>query len=157
MIAVDDASDDGTASEIKALLGRYPSLRYLRHGHRAGQSAALRTAVRAARFPIIATMDGDGQNDPRDIMRLAKRLGVEGGEPAMTAGIRAGRKGPGSRKAGVAFRQLDPRQGARRRLSRHGLWDQGLPTRCLSRSAVFHVDAPLSAGLLSHLWPRNCL
>src|SRR6476646_2102175 len=103
VLAVDDASDDGTASEIKALLGKYPSLRYLRHGRRGGQSAALRTAVRAARFPIIATMDGDGQNDPRDIMRLANRLGVEGGEPAMTAGIREGRKGPGSRKAASRF------------------------------------------------------
>ena len=103
VLAVDDASDDGTALEIKALLGKYPSLRYLRHGRRGGQSAALRTAVRAARFPIIATMDGDGQNDPRDIMRLAKRLGVEGGEPAMTAGIREGRKGPGSRKAASRF------------------------------------------------------
>ena len=103
VLAVDDASDDGTASEIKALLGKYPSLRYLRHGRRAGQSAALRTAVRAACFPIIATMDGDGQNDPKDIMRLAVRLGAEGGEPAMAAGIREGRKGPGSRKAASRF------------------------------------------------------
>ena len=36
-------------------------------------------------------------------MRLAKRLGVEGGEPAMAAGIREGRKGPGSRKAASRF------------------------------------------------------
>lgn len=99
VLAVDDASDDGTAAEIKALLAKYPSLRYLRHGRRAGQSAALRTAVAAARFPVIATMDGDGQNDPRDIMRLVRRLGSERGEPAMVAGIREGRKGPGSRKA----------------------------------------------------------
>ena len=98
VIAVDDGSDDGTGAEIKALLGRYPRLRYLRHGHRAGQSAALRSGVLAARFPVIATMDGDGQNDPADIMRLFGRLGGEGQEPAMAAGIRAGRKGPGSRK-----------------------------------------------------------
>src|SRR5690348_17824300 len=52
VLAVDDASDDGTAAEIKALLAKYPSLRYLRHGRRAGQSAALRTAVAAARFPV---------------------------------------------------------------------------------------------------------
>ena len=51
VLAVDDASDDGTVAEIKALLAKYPSLRYLRHGRRAGQSAALRTAVAAARFP----------------------------------------------------------------------------------------------------------
>jgi dolichol-phosphate mannosyltransferase len=68
-----------------------------------GQSAALRTGVLAARFPVIATMDGDGQNDPADIMKLARRLGSEGLEPATAAGIRAGRKGPGSRKAASRF------------------------------------------------------
>jgi dolichol-phosphate mannosyltransferase len=103
VLAIDDGSDDGTGAEIKELLGTYPLLRYLRHGHRAGQSAALRTGVLAARFPVIATMDGDGQNDPADIMRLAGRLGATGLEPAMAAGIRAGRKGPGSRKAASRF------------------------------------------------------
>jgi dolichol-phosphate mannosyltransferase len=103
VIAVDDGSDDGTRAEIKALLGKYSGLRYLRHGYRAGQSAALRTGVRAARFPVIATMDGDGQNDPADIIRLFERLGGEGGEPAMAAGIRTGRAGPGSRKAASRF------------------------------------------------------
>jgi len=99
VIAVDDGSDDRTGAEIKALLGRYPRLRYLRHAHRAGQSAALRSGVLTARYPVIATMDGDGQNDPADIMRLFQRLGAQGLEPAMAAGIRAGRKGPGSRRA----------------------------------------------------------
>src|SRR5262245_65846484 len=45
ILAVDDGSDDGTAAEIKALLTKYGALRYLRHGRRAGQSAALRTGV----------------------------------------------------------------------------------------------------------------
>ena len=103
VLAVDDGSDDGTEAEIKALLGKYPLLRYLRHGRRAGQSAALRTGVLAARFPVIATMDGDGQNDPADIMHLAGRLGSPGLEPAMAAGIRTGRKGSGSRKAASRF------------------------------------------------------
>jgi dolichol-phosphate mannosyltransferase len=103
VIVIDDASDDGTGAEIKGLLGQYPHLRYLRHGQRAGQSAALRTGVLAARYAVIATMDGDGQNDPADIMPLARRLGSEGHEPAMAAGIRAGRKGPGSRKAASRF------------------------------------------------------
>jgi len=103
VIAIDDASDDGTGAEIKALLSKYKRLRYLRHGRRAGQSAALRSGVNAARFLIIATMDGDGQNDPGDIMRLFRLLGGEGQEPAMAAGIRAGRKGPGSRKAASRF------------------------------------------------------
>lgn len=103
VIAVDDASDDGTGAEIKALLAKYPRLRYLRHGRRAGQSAALRTGVLAARFPVIATMDGDGQNDPADIMPLYRKLGGEGREPAMAAGIRTGRKGPSSRKVASRF------------------------------------------------------
>ena len=103
VIAVDDASDDGTGAEIKALLASYPALRYLRHGQRAGQSAALRTGVLAAHFPVIATMDGDGQNDPADIISLARKLGREGEEPAMAAGVRIGRKGPGSRKLASRF------------------------------------------------------
>ena len=56
VLAVDDGSDDGTGAEIKALLSKYKALRYLRHGRRSGQSAALRTGVAAARFPVIATM-----------------------------------------------------------------------------------------------------
>jgi dolichol-phosphate mannosyltransferase len=103
VIAVDDASDDGTGVEIKALLANYDRLRYLRHARRAGQSAALRSGVLAARFPVIATMDGDGQNDPADIMKLFNRLGRPGREPAMAAGIRTGRKGPGSRKVASRF------------------------------------------------------
>jgi len=103
VIAVDDASDDGTGAEIKALLAAYPALRYLRHGQRAGQSAALRSGVWAARFPVIATMDGDGQNDPADIVPLAGKLAREGEEPAMAAGVRTGRKGPGSRKLASRF------------------------------------------------------
>jgi dolichol-phosphate mannosyltransferase len=103
VIVVDDASDDGTDAEIKALLGRHATLRYLRHGRRAGQSAALRNGVAAATAPVIATLDGDGQNDPADIMRLLARLGREGSEPAMVAGLREGRKAKGSRKAASRF------------------------------------------------------
>ncbi len=103
VIVVDDASDDQTGAEIKSLLKQYPALRYLRHGRRAGQSAAFRTGVLAARQTIIATMDGDGQNDPKDIPKLLARLGAHGEEPAMVAGIRTGRKAKGSRKAASRF------------------------------------------------------
>lgn len=103
VIVVDDASDDGTGAEVKALLASHPSLRYLRHARRAGQSAALRVGVMAARAPAIATMDGDGQNDPNDIARLLPRLGADGGEPALVCGIRTGRRTTGSRKAASRF------------------------------------------------------
>jgi dolichol-phosphate mannosyltransferase len=103
VIAVDDASDDQTGAEIKGLFSTYPSLRYVRHGQRAGQSAALRTGVLAARFPAIATMDGDGQNDPKDIMRLYGRLGALGQQPALVGGVRATRKDTGSKKFASRF------------------------------------------------------
>jgi len=89
VIVVDDGSDDGTGAEIAALMatGKYAGLRCLRHAARSGQSAAMRTGITAARYPVIATMDGDGQNDPSDISRLAARLGEAvrsaGAEPAI--------------------------------------------------------------------------
>ncbi|WP_306889098.1 glycosyltransferase family 2 protein [Ancylobacter amanitiformis] len=102
IIVVDDCSDDGTAAELRAL--GLAKLRCLRHGRRAGQSAALRSGVRAARFPVIVTMDGDGQNDPRDITALVGRLGeAECGEPALVGGVRTNRRATGSRRWASLF------------------------------------------------------
>src|SRR5690606_5271307 len=101
VIVVDDASEDATCHEVKGLIasGRYPGLRYLRHGRRAGQSAAMRTGILAASSPIIATMDGDGQNDPRDISRLLGRLAPPGtAGPALVGGVRTERKAEGAKR-----------------------------------------------------------
>ncbi len=70
IVYVDDGSDDSTAAEILRLAAEMPQLRLLRHRRSCGQSAAIRTGVRTARAPWIATLDGDGQNDPADIPRL---------------------------------------------------------------------------------------
>ncbi len=101
VIVVDDHSDDGTPGEIKAMIeaGRHASLRYLRHGSRCGQSAALRTGVLAAMNPVIATMDGDGQNDPRDIPRLLAALAAPGTKgPSLVNGVRTERKAVNSKR-----------------------------------------------------------
>jgi dolichol-phosphate mannosyltransferase len=99
VIVVDDHSEDATGDEIKALIKTHPSLRYLRHNARSGQSAAIRTGVLAAHGPIIATMDGDGQNDPHDIPNLFAKLGVSVSEgPVMVSGVRVTRKAVGSRR-----------------------------------------------------------
>ena len=101
VIVIDDASTDTTALEVKALIaaGTYPGLRYFRHGRKSGQSTAIRTAVLAARAPVIATMDGDGQNDPRDIMALLAKLGPSDGEgAALVGGVRTNRKAEGSKR-----------------------------------------------------------
>src|ERR1700756_4319427 len=70
ILYVDDGSNDGTASEILRLASTMPQLRLLRPARNWGQSAAIRTGVRAARAAWIATLDGDGQNDPADIPKL---------------------------------------------------------------------------------------
>lgn len=79
MIFVDDGSTDGTFAALQAARGQgFPMLRILRHSRRGGQSAAVCSGVRAARAEWIATLDGDGQNDPADLPRLyAERLQAE--------------------------------------------------------------------------------
>jgi dolichol-phosphate mannosyltransferase len=70
MIFVDDGSTDDTAVNLLRLKPALPALRVLRHSFRSGQSAAVASGVRNARAPWIATLDGDGQNDPADIPKL---------------------------------------------------------------------------------------
>jgi dolichol-phosphate mannosyltransferase len=70
-IFVDDGSTDGTAEAVRAARrDGMPEIRLIRHSVRSGQSAAVATGVREARAPWIATLDGDGQNDPADIPSL---------------------------------------------------------------------------------------
>lgn len=71
IIFVDDGSTDGTAEAVEAARASgVPEIRLIRHAERCGQSAAVCTGVRAARAEWIATLDGDGQNDPADIPLL---------------------------------------------------------------------------------------
>jgi dolichol-phosphate mannosyltransferase len=70
-IFVDDGSTDGTAEAVRAARrDGMPEIRLIRHSVRSGQSAAVATGAREARGPWIATLDGDGQNDPADIPNL---------------------------------------------------------------------------------------
>jgi len=74
IIYVDDGSNDQTAEVLKQALQSVKELRVIRHEHSCGQSTAIYTGVKAARYPYIATLDGDGQNDPADIPALYELL-----------------------------------------------------------------------------------
>lgn len=70
MIFVDDGSTDGTGLKLRQAMQNHRQLRVLTHRTSCGQSRAIHSGVLAAQFPWIATLDGDGQNDPADIAKL---------------------------------------------------------------------------------------
>lgn len=74
IIFVNDASGDDTLLRLKDLKKEMPHLRVISHGQNAGQSRSVHTGVLAARAQIIATLDGDMQNNPADILKLYARL-----------------------------------------------------------------------------------
>ncbi len=74
MIFINDASTDNTEEALKALKVTYPALRVLSHRENSGQSRSVRTGILSATAPVIATLDGDGQNDPADIPALFAQL-----------------------------------------------------------------------------------
>ncbi len=74
MIFVNDASTDGTLQVLTDLKAKYADLRVLNHRSNAGQSRAVRTGVLAAKSNVIATLDGDGQNNPADIPKLYNQI-----------------------------------------------------------------------------------
>jgi glycosyltransferase involved in cell wall biosynthesis len=140
IIFVDDASSDATATRLADLAPGLPALRVLRHGRNAGQSRAIRTGVRAARAPVIIMLDGDGQNDPADAPRLARRL--LDGPPALAliGGERQVRRDTAAKR--WASRLAN---GLRRRL----LDDQALDTGCGLKA--FRREAFLALPYFDHL------
>lgn len=95
IVYVDDGSTDATAETLRAVAREVPALRVLRHAASCGQSAAIVTGVRAARGAWIATLDGDGQNDPADIPALwdfARAESRPDAPPLMVAGWRTKRQ-----------------------------------------------------------------
>lgn len=74
IIFVDDGSLDGSIDVIKRLRERDPAVRYVRFRRNFGKSAALAAGFRAARFPIITTMDADLQDLPEQLPLLIEKL-----------------------------------------------------------------------------------
>jgi dolichol-phosphate mannosyltransferase len=95
VIFVNDGSSDDTAAVLRPRLGS--NVRLMCHRARAGQSAAVRTGVTAARGEWIGTLDGDGQNDPADLASLLEKA-VQPGGPALVGGLRLTRRDKWSKR-----------------------------------------------------------
>jgi len=136
MIFVDDGSTDETAVILKRLKGSLPALRVLRHSFRSGQSAAVASGVRAARAPWVATLDGDGQNDPADIPKLiAARDAPEGRGVQLFMGNRK------ASRQDTAFRKLQSSiaNGVRSSLLGDGTPDTGCGIKLFAREVFMEL------------------
>jgi len=93
IVYVDDGSTDETPKLLAGLKAQVPALRVVRLGPGCGQSTAIVAGVRHARAPVVATLDGDGQNDPADIPALLARYKEEAAAgPVLIAGHRTTRR-----------------------------------------------------------------
>ena len=96
IVFVDDGSTDGTPDVLAQLAQSGGPVRLIRHETRCGKSQAVRTGVLAARADWIATLDGDGQNDPSDLPAMLTQAWAAPVAP-LVAGIRVRRDDPTSR------------------------------------------------------------
>lgn len=141
VVFVDDGSDDGTTQLLNRLKSEIKPLRVVRHRHSCGQSTAVHTGVGAAQGEWIATLDGDGQNDPADIPKLLhKRQEITGQVLQMVCGFRAKRQD-------TWLRRLSSRvaNGVRSRL----LKDESVDTGCGLK--LFRRDAFLKLPYFDHM------
>jgi dolichol-phosphate mannosyltransferase len=98
IIYVNDGSTDATAERLAVAMKQRGNLRELHHAMSSGQSAAVRSGVRAARGAIVATLDGDGQNNPAFLPDLISAIERGGDRVGLAAGQRVGRKDTGFKK-----------------------------------------------------------
>ena len=128
IIYVNDGSTDASGERIAAIMKQRENLRQIRHATSSGQSAAVRSGVRAARGAIVATLDGDGQNNPAFLPDLISAIEKGGERVGLVAGQRVGRKDTG-------FKKIQSRiaNGVRNGILRDGTRDTGCGLKAFRR------------------------
>jgi dolichol-phosphate mannosyltransferase len=128
IIYVNDGSTDSTPAHLAEIMKQRANLRRIDHAISSGQSAAVRTGVRAAHGAIVATLDGDGQNNPAFLPDLIAAIRDGGGRIGLAAGQRIGRKDTG-------FKKLQSRiaNGVRNAILRDGTRDTGCGLKAFRR------------------------
>jgi len=135
IVYVDDSSKDDSLAVLTAAKAQFPELRVLRHLSQIGQSTALRSGIKSARGQWIATLDGDGQNDPADIPKLLAMRSESPDAIKLFAGWRVDRKDTGSKRWASKFANA-----LRSRLLGDATPDTGCGIKLFERSAF--LDLP---------------
>ena len=136
MIFVNDASSDDTLSVLTSLKKDHSTLRAISHRKNAGQSRAVRSGVIAAKGQYIATLDGDGQNDPADIPALFEQI-TRSDAPdslALVGGRRAKRQDSWAKKMGSRIGN-----GVRKKLLNDQADDTGCGLKVFTREAFLQL------------------
>ena len=133
-IWIDDCSTDNTLEVLKDICNGYPQHHMLQMNRNSGQSAALMAGFQAAAGEFIATLDGDGQNDPADIPHLYCELVMQ--KVDMMNGIRAKRQDSTIRKISSRIGN-----GFRNFLTGEKVKDVGCAIRVVKRDALLHIPS----------------
>ena len=153
IIYVDDCSRDDSLEVLRAAKGQFPELRVLRHLSQSGQSTAIRTGAKGAHGTWIATLDGDGQNDPADIPKLIAMRDGSSPQIKLFAGWRVNRKDSGSKRWASKIANA-----IRSRMLRDHTPDTGCGTKLFERAAFLdlpwfdHMHRYLPALMLRAGW-----
>ena len=131
IIVVDDGSTDKTLEVLSKIKKDLPTLRVIKHLQNSGQSTAVRTGVQYANSNWIATLDGDGQNDPADIPNLYNELVSQNLDPwLVVAGYRKKRKDTWLKRISSKYAN-----GIRDKLLRDGTPDTGCGLKIFARDS----------------------
>ena len=155
VIVVNDGSTDSSSQVVRHAMQTYTNLLLLEHASSAGQSAAVHSGVLAAKTPLIATLDGDGQNPPENLPSLLAPFLEKPAQPqlGLVAGQRVGRQDRMSKK--IASKLAN---GLRGFLLQDGTRDTGCGLKAFRREAFLqlpyfnHMHRYLPALFKSYRW-----